>query len=76
MSEWSTGYITYLQQNFPDFNWGIMPLPYFKTGITHTGAWAYSISKDTENLEEAQLLLRFLGNFIHIPVNEYMNPDL
>jgi fructooligosaccharide transport system substrate-binding protein len=58
--EWSTGYMSYLMGNFPDLKWGLGPLPYFKTGITHTGAWAYSISKDTEHLEESTLLLRWL----------------
>lgn len=45
---------------YPDFNWGVMPLPYFETPLTHTGSFAPSISANAPHPEEAKIFLRFL----------------
>lgn len=42
----STGNL--FSKRFPDLEWGVMPLPYFKTPITHTSGFAYSISAKTK----------------------------
>lgn len=44
-----------LNANFPDLNWGVMPPPYFKTPLTHTGSFAPVIAAKTDNPEEAKL---------------------
>lgn len=45
---------------YPDLNWGVMPLPYFVTPLTHTGSFAPSVSANAPNPEEAKLFIRFL----------------
>ncbi len=48
-----------LDKNFPDLNWGVMPLPYLKTPITHTGSFAPTVSAKSDNPEEAKEFVRF-----------------
>ena len=33
---------------FPELEWGVMPLPYFVTPMTHTSGFAYSVSARTQ----------------------------
>ena len=54
--------IPVLDSTYPDINYGITPLPYFETGFSHTGSFAYFITRDTENFEEAAMLVRWLVN--------------
>jgi ABC-type glycerol-3-phosphate transport system substrate-binding protein len=54
--------IPVLESTYPDINWGVTPLPYFETGFSHTGSFAYYITRDTENFEEAAMLVRWLAN--------------
>jgi len=44
-----------LNNNFPDLNWGVMPPPYFKTPLTHTGSFAPVIAAKSDSPEEAKL---------------------
>jgi len=44
-----------LNNNFPDLNWGVMPVPYFKTPLTHTGSFAPVVAAKSDNPEEAKL---------------------
>lgn len=48
--------------NYPDFEYGIAPLPYFKTPITHTGSLHYCLSAKTKYPEEAAALIKYMGN--------------
>lgn len=50
---------TTLNTSFPDLEWGLMPLPYFKTPITHTSGFAYSISAKTKCPELAKDFVKF-----------------
>lgn len=54
--------IPVLESTYPDINYGITPLPYFETGFSHTGSFAYFITRDTEHFEEAAMLVRWLVN--------------
>lgn len=54
--------IPVLDSTYPDINYGVTPLPYFETGFSHTGSFAYFITRDTENFEEAAMLVRWLVN--------------
>ncbi|MCF7943806.1 MAG: sugar ABC transporter substrate-binding protein [Spirochaetia bacterium] len=48
-----------LNNNFPDLNWGLMPVPYFKTPLVHTGGFTYSISAKSKNGQEAKDFIKF-----------------
>lgn len=48
-----------LDRNFPDLNWGVMPVPYFKTQLTHTGSFAPSVSAKSDNPEAAKAFVKF-----------------
>ena len=48
-----------LNRNFPDLNWGVMPVPYFKTPLTHTGSFAPAISAKSEHPEETKQFIAF-----------------
>jgi ABC-type glycerol-3-phosphate transport system substrate-binding protein len=51
-----------LRRDFPELDWGIMPMPYFKTPITHTGGFTYAVSAKTRNPEVAKDFVRFAGS--------------
>ena len=51
-----------LKRDFPNLDWGIMPLPYFKTPITHTGGFTYAISAKTKNPTVAKDFVKFAGS--------------
>ena len=51
-----------LEKSFPDLNWGLMPLPYFKTPITHTGGFAFSVSAKTQVPTLAKDFVKFAGS--------------
>ncbi|MDY0287270.1 MAG: extracellular solute-binding protein [Sphaerochaeta sp.] len=51
-----------LEKNFPDLNWGLMPLPYFKTPLTHTGGFAFSVSSKTQVPTLAKDFVKFAGS--------------
>jgi ABC-type glycerol-3-phosphate transport system substrate-binding protein len=51
-----------LQKDFPDLSWGIMPIPYFKTPITHTGGFTYAISAKSKNQSIAKEFVKYAGS--------------
>ncbi|MCE2470748.1 MAG: sugar ABC transporter substrate-binding protein [Anaerolineae bacterium] len=50
---------TVLARNFPDLNWDVMPMPYIKTPITHTGSFAPGVAAKSDNPEEAKAFVKF-----------------
>jgi fructooligosaccharide transport system substrate-binding protein len=48
-----------LNRNFPDLNWGVMPIPYHKTPLTHTGSFAPAVSVKSDEQEAAKLFVAF-----------------
>lgn len=48
--------------NFPDLEWGTMPIPYLKTPLTHTGSFAPTVSAKSDNPDEAKLLAAFISS--------------
>ncbi|MFH2115738.1 MAG: extracellular solute-binding protein, partial [Spirochaetota bacterium] len=51
-----------LRKNFPDLEWGLMPLPYFKTPLTHTGDFTYAVSNKSKAGMAAKAFVRFAGS--------------
>ncbi|MCL4459906.1 MAG: sugar ABC transporter substrate-binding protein [Chloroflexi bacterium] len=45
---------------YPDLKWSITPLPYFKTPITHTGAFMYTVTAGSKHQKEAKEFIKFL----------------
>ncbi len=50
---------TVLARTFPDLNWDVMPMPYLKTPITHTGSFAPGISAKSDNPVEAKAFVKY-----------------
>ena len=51
-----------LQRTFPDLNWDVMPMPYLKTPLSHTGSFAPGIAAKSDNPEAAkQFVAYFTG---------------
>ncbi len=50
---------TVLANNFPDLNWDVMPMPYIKTPLTHTGSFAPGVAAKSDNPEEAKAFVKF-----------------
>ncbi len=50
---------TVLARNFPDLNWDVMPMPYIKTPITHTGSFAPGVAAKSDNPEEAKAFVKY-----------------
>lgn len=51
-----------LNKQFPDLNWGLMPVPFFKTQIAHTSGFAYSISQKTKCPNLAKEFVEFAAS--------------
>lgn len=51
-----------LERNFPDLDWGLMPVPYFKTPMVHTGGFTYAISAKSDMGDLAKDFIRFAGS--------------
>lgn len=51
-----------LTAGFPDLKWDVMPLPYMKTPLTHTGSFANTISARADNVEEAKEFIKFYSS--------------
>jgi ABC-type glycerol-3-phosphate transport system substrate-binding protein len=51
-----------LNANFPDLNWDVMPFPYFKTPLTHTGSFMPTIPAKSENMEAARAFTYYLAS--------------
>jgi len=49
-----------LDTNFPDTNWGLMPIPYFKTPITHTGSFTPIVPAKSDAMDAAKLFTEFV----------------
>jgi len=50
---------TVLARDFPDLNWDVMPMPYLKTPLTHTGSFAPGVSVKSDNPEEAKQFVAY-----------------
>ena len=50
---------TVLARTFPDLNWDVMPMPYLKTPLTHTGSFAPGVAAKSDNPEEAKAFVKF-----------------
>ena len=48
-----------LQRTFPDLNWAVMPVPYLKTKLSHTGSFAPGIAARSDNPDEAKRFVKF-----------------
>lgn len=55
------GWGAILDMAFPDLNWGVMPLPYFVTPITHTGSMCPAVSANAAHPEEAMEFASYIG---------------
>lgn len=51
-----------LTANFPDLDWDVMPVPYFKTPLTHTGSFTPAVAAKSDNPDEAKLLANFFAS--------------
>jgi len=51
-----------LNRNFPDLNWGVMPIPYFKTPLSHTGSFAPAVSAKSDNPDAAKEFINFFSS--------------
>ncbi|MGI6131739.1 MAG: ABC transporter substrate-binding protein [Bacillota bacterium] len=45
---------------YPDFKWGVTPMPYMKTPFTHTGSLHYAVASKSRNPKEAAMFIKFL----------------
>ena len=62
---------------FPDLEYGVMPLPYFVTPITHTSGFAYSVSARTKCPDLAKDFVKFACSDEGIRIYfETSGPDL
>lgn len=50
---------TVLANNFPDLNWDVMPMPYLKTPLSHTGSFAPGVAARSDNPDEAKAFVQF-----------------
>ena len=50
---------TVLARAFPDFNWDVMPMPYLKTPLSHTGSFAPGVAARSDNPDEAKAFVKF-----------------
>ncbi len=48
-----------LNRVFPDLNWSVMPVPYIKTKLSHTGSFAPGIAARSDNPDEAKQFVAF-----------------
>jgi ABC-type glycerol-3-phosphate transport system substrate-binding protein len=51
-----------LRNGFPALKWDVMPLPYFKTPLTHTGSFANTIAARSDNVEAAKEFVKFFSS--------------
>ncbi len=47
---------------FPETEWGLMPIPFFKTPIVHTGGFTMGISAKSKNQTLAKDFIKFAGS--------------
>lgn len=48
-----------LKARFPNLKWGVTPLPYIKTPITHSGSQSYVVAAKTKNPSQAKAFVKF-----------------
>jgi ABC-type glycerol-3-phosphate transport system substrate-binding protein len=51
-----------LKRNYKSFAYGIAPLPFLKTPLSHTGSLHYTVATKTKHPAEAAALVQFMGN--------------
>lgn len=51
-----------LRSKYPNINFSVSPLPYFKTGFSHTGSFMYVIAERTKYRDEAGQFVKFISN--------------
>lgn len=49
-----------LDLRYPDINWSITPMPYFKTPITHRGSMSWTVLKATKHPKEAAFFVKWM----------------
>ena len=54
--------VTDIEMNYPNLEYGITPIPYFHTPITHDGSLHYTVATKTRNADMAAQLAKFMGN--------------
>src|SRR5581483_6539855 len=48
-----------LKKSFPNLKWGVTPLPYIKTPITHNGSQSFVVAAKTKKAKEAKAFVKF-----------------
>jgi ABC-type glycerol-3-phosphate transport system substrate-binding protein len=51
-----------LRSKYPNLRFSVSPLPYFRTGFSHTGSYMYVISSKTPYRDEAGAFIKFISN--------------
>jgi fructooligosaccharide transport system substrate-binding protein len=51
-----------LDSKYPNIKYAVSPLPYFKTGFSHTGSFMYVITNKTKYKDEAGAFVKFISN--------------
>lgn len=51
-----------LEKNFPDLEWGLMPMPYFTTPVVQTGGISYEVSAKSKSPELAKRFVEFAAS--------------
>lgn len=51
-----------LRNTFPELEFGVMPFPYGKTPITHTGSFAPTVTAKSDNPEAAKAFVAFMAS--------------
>lgn len=51
-----------LNKEYPDIEWGIMPQPYFKTPIVHTGSFHWGVSAKSKYKNQAVDFVKYITN--------------
>ncbi|MCL4458462.1 MAG: extracellular solute-binding protein [Chloroflexi bacterium] len=55
-------------KKYPDMKWSIMPLPYLKTPITHTGNLMLTVTSGAKHKEEAKEFVKFMTSKEMAPI--------
>jgi fructooligosaccharide transport system substrate-binding protein len=62
MSVGTEAEVTNYQMYYPHLDWGITPLPYFRTPMSHTGSLHYGVATKTKYPDMAAQLAKYMGN--------------
>jgi fructooligosaccharide transport system substrate-binding protein len=56
------GQAAILRKSFPNLKWGVAPVPYVKTPITHNGSQSYVVAAKTRQARAARAFVRFAAS--------------